>query len=298
MASRSEQKAKEAMDKIKAGQADADLHFLQLDLTDLSAVKASAEKWASENERLDILLNNAGVMATPYEFTKDGLELQVGTNVVGHYLFTALLLPTLVRTAKLPEYKAGESSVRIVHLSSLGHTTAPGSTSFKDLEAVNRQYRPEVLGTWLRYGKSKAGNILLANEFKKLIPAGVPVVNVSVHPGVIATGLLRGVGQSYGSLVYKAANSAAGVLVTKPEAGALTQLYAATSPEIDSKQLDGEYLVPVAKLASKAKVAKDEDGKLGGELMAFCKSFVKEKAGVDIDAVFAQAGIQTVSSHL
>ncbi len=202
MASRTESKARDAIEKIKKAVPNADIHFLQLDLTELAAVRKAADDFLAQEKRLDILLNNAGVMAMPYEFTKDGIEIQVGTNVVGHYLFTMLLLPTLYNTSKLPEYANPDSpSVRIVQVSSMGHLGAASDTSFKDLEAVNKKHWPEFKGTWNRYGKSKLGNILIANELAKLLPSDARITNLSIHPGVVATELLRGPVASYGKII-------------------------------------------------------------------------------------------------
>lgn len=298
MASRTESKAQEAIQKIKQAVPNADIHFLQLDLTELAAVRKAAEDFLSREKRLDILLNNAGVMATPYTFTKDGIELQVGTNVVGHYLFTILLLPTLYKTSKLPEYAAPDSpSVRIVQVSSMGHLASPSDTSFKDLEAVNKQHWPEAKGTWDRYGKSKLGNILIANQLAKLLPKDARITSLSLHPGVVRTGLIRGPSESYGKVIG-ALNSLASRFFTAPEDGALTQLYACASLEVDRLDLNGAYLVPVAKMGKKSKLAKDEDGKLGEELFSFCNGFVKEKLNLDLPAHVKEIGVQLPQSHL
>lgn len=298
MASRTESKAQEAIQKIKQAVPKADIHFLQLDLTELAAVRKAAQDFLSREKRLDILLNNAGVMATPYGFTKDGIELQVGTNVVGHYLFTVLLLPTLYQTSKLPEYADPNSpTVRIVQVSSMGHMTSPSNTSFKDLEAVNKQHWPEAKGTWDRYGKSKLGNILIANELAKLLPKDARISSISIHPGVVRTGLIRGPGESYGWIVG-ALSSFASRFFTAPEDGALTQLYASASLEVDRLDLNGEYLVPVAKVGKKSKLAQDKDGKLGAELFSFCNGFIKQKLNVDLTTNFKESGVQLPQSHL
>lgn len=298
MASRTESKAQDAIAKIKQAVPNADIHFLQLDLTELAAVRKAAEDYISRETRLDILLNNAGVMATPYTFTKDGLELQVGTNVVGHYLFTMLLLPTLISTSKLPEYAKPDSpSVRVVQVSSLGHMMSPSDTSFKDLESVNKKYWPEVKATFDRYGKSKLGNVLIANELARLVPSDARIVNISIHPGVVRTGLIRGMDESYGKIVGSF-NKMASRFFTAPEDGALTQLYACASPEVDRLDLNGAYLVPVAKVGGKSKLAQDKEGKLGAELFSFCNGFIKEKLGLDVAEYVKETGVQLPQSHL
>ena len=276
----------------------ADIQFLQLDLTELAAIRKAADDFLSREKRLDILLNNAGVMGTPYTLTKDGIELQVGTNVVGHYLFTVLLLPTLYATSKLPEYASPDSpSVRIVQLSSMGHLFAPSDSSFKDLEAVNKQYWPEIKGTWDRYGKSKLGNILIANELAKLLPKDAKISNISLHPGVVRTQLTRGPVESYGRLIG-ALISIGTRFMTAPEDGALTQLYACASLEVDRLDLNGSYLVPVAQVGKSSKLAQDKDGKLGAELFGFCNGFIKQMLGVDLTEHFKKAHINLPQSHL
>nr|CDI52758.1 related to Oxidoreductase, short-chain dehydrogenase [Melanopsichium pennsylvanicum 4] len=298
MASRTESKAQEAIQQIKAKLPKADIHFLQLDLTELAAIRKAADDFLSREKRLDILLNNAGVMATPYTFTKDGIELQVGTNVVGHYLLTMLLLPTLYNTSKLPEYAQSNSpSVRIVQVSSMGHLVAPSDTSFKDLESVNKQHWPEVKGTWDRYGKSKTGNILIANQLARLLPKDAKITNISLHPGVVRTGLIRGPSESYGK-IFGGLNSFMSRFYTAPEDGALTQLYACASLEVDRLDLNGAYLVPVAKLGKKSKLAQDKDAKLGTELLSFCNGFIKEKLGLDLVQHVSEIGVKLPQSHL
>lgn len=298
MASRSESKAQEAIQRIKQVVPNADIHFLQLDLTELAAVRKAADDFLSREKRLDILLNNAGVMATPYTFTKDGLELQVGTNVVGHYLLTMLLLPTLYKTSQLPDHSTPDSpSVRIVQVSSMGHNFSPSDTSFKDLEAVNKQHWPEVKGTWDRYGKSKTGNILIANQLSRLLPKDARIANISIHPGVVRSGLTRGPAESYGKLMA-GLTSLVERFFTAPEDGALTQLYACASLEVDRLDLNGAYLVPIAKLGKKSRIAQDKDGKLGDELFSFCNAFIKEKVGVDLVAHVQEIGVQLPQSRL
>ncbi|EPQ27223.1 uncharacterized protein PFL1_05146 [Pseudozyma flocculosa PF-1] len=298
MASRSESKARDAIERIKKAHPDADVSFIELDLTELASVKRAADQFNAASDRLDILLNNAGVMATPYEFTKDGLELQMGTNVVAHYLLTMLLLPKLVKTSQLPEYQQGDATVRVVQVSSMGHTMTRSRPDFTSLEGINKQYAPEVRGTWTRYANSKLGNILIADELKRMLPESARISSLSLHPGVVNTGLLRGANQSYGSLLGSFFNLSSRLFFTHPDQGALTQLYACTSPEVDGKKLSGSYFVPTAKLGSKSSIARDDDGSLAAELFRFCRGFVKDKAGIDVDQVLAEVDLKTPESHL
>jgi NAD(P)-dependent dehydrogenase (short-subunit alcohol dehydrogenase family) len=162
VAARSEAKAKKAIDGIQADAPDSkgELRFLLLDLDDLVTIKASAETFLKENDRLDVLWNNAGVMVPPQgSKTKQGYEKQLGTNNVAPFLFTKLLLPILLKTAKT----APKDSVRVVWVSS----SAAEVTSPKGgVELDNLDYKVDK-GVWHKYGVSKAGNCLHASELAK-----------------------------------------------------------------------------------------------------------------------------------
>lgn len=124
---------------------------------------------------MDLLINNAGIMATPYSTTKEGYEIQFGTNHMGHALLTKLLLPVLLETAKLPD-----ADVRVVNLSSLGHMLPVSKGIEFDQAALEKE------STWRRYGSSKLANILFARELAAQYPQ---ITSVSLHPGVILTDL-------------------------------------------------------------------------------------------------------------
>lgn len=154
--------------------------FVQLDLTSLASVKEGLDKYF-KHERLDILMNNAGIMAHPAALSKDGYEIQFATNHLGHAMLTRCLLPTLLRTAEAPN-----SDVRIINLTSLGYAFHPSSgISFKELNSGSPMKRM-LLGGWVRYGHSKLANILYAAELARRHPQ---ITSVSVHPGVVMTDL-------------------------------------------------------------------------------------------------------------
>ncbi|KAE8270450.1 hypothetical protein A4X09_0g1893 [Tilletia walkeri] len=284
---------------VKEGKVDVEevmgrLEWLPLDLSSLASVKKAAETFKGKEKRLDILLNNAGVMAMPYTKTEDGLEMQVGTNVVGHYLFTMLLMPTLAATARLPEYADTGKTVRVVQVSSMGHTLLTKSRmdgGWKDLQSVNRKFSPEVLGTWFRYGKSKTGNILLANRVKALAEKNqLAISSASVHPGVVRSNLVSGLSLSYGSLIGSAIDFVLYPFQLSMENGALTQLYACASPEFDEKNQSGAYLVPYGQVATAAGWARDESGEAGRDLDAFVEAFAQQKVGVDFRQILRDEG--------
>jgi NAD(P)-dependent dehydrogenase (short-subunit alcohol dehydrogenase family) len=168
--------------KIKSINAKQDVVFAQCDFMSLASVSATAKKIRTENERLDVIFCNAGIMAAPKGVTKDGYEVQFGVNHVAHACLIRVLLPLLEATTKLPG-----ADVRVVSTSSLGFM-------FADTIPFERLKEPMdigFMGKWKRYGFSKLANQLYASELAKQHPQ---ITSVSVHPGVINTGLVDGLG--------------------------------------------------------------------------------------------------------
>jgi retinol dehydrogenase 12 len=161
IAVRSKEKATEAINDIKAKFPDSkgELVFLHLDLGDLTTIKKSAEEFLTKESKLDVLWNNAGVMLPPQgSETKQGYELQLGTNNIGPFLFTKLLTPLLIKTART----ALANSVRVVWVSSLAAQLAPkGGVGLDNLD-----YKKDE-GAWTKYSISKAGNWYHSTEYAK-----------------------------------------------------------------------------------------------------------------------------------
>jgi retinol dehydrogenase-12 len=185
LAARSPQKAEAAIHQIKELAPRANITFIQLDLTSFASITQAAKVVDSSINRLDILMNNAGIMMTPPGTTKDGFEVQFGTNHMGHALLTKLLLPKLLSTAKEPG-----ADVRIITLSSVGHEWAPK----RGLQLDTVHSEQTNLSSRQRYGQSKLANILYNNELARRYPA---IRCVSVHPGSVNTGLRQGLKESY-----------------------------------------------------------------------------------------------------
>ncbi|KDQ21289.1 hypothetical protein BOTBODRAFT_25713 [Botryobasidium botryosum FD-172 SS1] len=273
MASRTESRAHGAIDELENDHPEikskAGIVFLQLDLTSLASCQAAAKQFLEKETRLDILINNAGIMATPYELTKDGFEMQFQSNYLGHFAFTQPLIPLLIETSKDPS-----TSVRIVQVSSTGHTFAKDEVSFNpDLpysETINRDF-----GTpWARYGQSKLANILFAKELARRL-ADHRIFSSALHPGNINTELNRGTFQSYPWM--KPASKLFSVFLTTPYKGAITPLYAATADEIDKNNWRGEYFDPLAKHTTPSKLA--QNAQLAQDLWALSEKIVLEKYG-------------------
>lgn len=162
IAGRSRENGEKAISSLKAQcpTAKGRLAFLQLDLGDLTGIKASAEDFLRKEKRLDVLWLNAGIMNPPTgTVSTQGYEVQLGTNVLGHFLFTKFMMPILTSTAK----NAPTGSVRVIFVSSSAHHYAPenGGINWDDINFRNGG------SSWTKYGQSKAGAILLAYEFAK-----------------------------------------------------------------------------------------------------------------------------------
>lgn len=192
----------------------AAVHFELLDLAQLSSIRDFADRLKRRRSKIDVLINNAGVMAPPKRrTTADGFELQFGTNHLGHFALTGLLLP-LLRRGRQP---------RVVSVSSLAHRTA--RIAFDDLQS-ERSYRP-----WARYGQSKLANLLFAFELQKRSAAlGWGIASIAVHPGISRTDLIAN-SMGHDSLAQGLTERIGGLLLQSAAQGALPTLYAATAAD-------------------------------------------------------------------
>lgn len=233
LAARTQAKCDDAVKDIKAVAPNANIKFLELDLASLASVKQAADRLLSENERLDILMNNAGIMAHPHGLTKDGYEVQFGTNHMGHALLTRLLLPLLQKTAAQPG-----SDVRIVNVSSGAHLMTTGTGIHFDLLKTDmKAFDPARL-----YAQSKLANILHARELGARYPE---ILTTSIHPGRVESNLVNVLNEmnNFYSKFQRAFDYLAGPFTVQQ--GALTQLFAATWKRDEVK--NGAYYVPVGK---------------------------------------------------
>ncbi|MGW0880629.1 oxidoreductase [Streptomyces sp. NPDC002671] len=211
LACRSEARGSEAVRRLREEVAQAAVEFGRLDLGDLASVREFAD--GLSYDRLDLLVNNAGVMALPYGVTADGFETQFGVNHLGHFALTGLLLPRLLATP----------GARIVTVSSLMHALA--NIDLRDLNSRQKYRR------WIAYSRSKTANLLFTHELaRRLGVHGSAVVAAAAHPGYAATNLQtagpRAEGRRGAERLMEAANR---VFAQSAEAGALPSLYAATA---------------------------------------------------------------------
>ncbi|MFD3257011.1 oxidoreductase [Paenibacillus lentus] len=223
MACRDESKGEQAAGRLRTKIPGAKVEVARLDLADLSSVQAFAGSAVKEYEAIDLLVNNAGVMATPPRQTADGYELQFGTNHLGHFALTGLLFSRL----------AAKAGSRIITLSSIAHRY--GRINFKDLQH-ERSYSPNLV-----YGQSKLANLLFALELHRRIQqAGLHMRSIAAHPGIAATNLFQVGPQMSGSrsqtLFYGWITR---YLAQSESMGALPALFAATSPDAQSGRFYG-----------------------------------------------------------
>jgi NAD(P)-dependent dehydrogenase (short-subunit alcohol dehydrogenase family) len=212
MAVRNSTKGTEVANDMKHHIPDADIRVRKLDLSSLASVRTFAEMIGSEFPALDTLINNAGVMRTPYLKTADGFEMQLGTNYLGHFALTSLLLPLLQK---------GDQP-RVVTVSSTEHK--PGHMHFDDLMSEKR-YAPRRA-----YQQSKLANTLFGLELDRRLRAiHSPIISVLAHPGVSATNLVTSGPTGFSGAMVKLISN----MLSQPvEQGALPQLYAATAPDV------------------------------------------------------------------
>ncbi|KAG1780841.1 hypothetical protein EV702DRAFT_963285 [Suillus placidus] len=259
IAARNQTASEEAIRQLKQETGNEAI-FLKLDLGDLKTIKASAEEFLSKETQLHILINNAGVMVPPIELvTADGYDLQFGTNVLGHYYFTKLLLPILISTAKTTP----DGKVRVVNLASCAHLFGGlDFNTFKDGPARKKCSRTNL------YNQSKFGNVVLALELAKRY-GDQGIISTALNPGNINSDLPRHILPQFPNIAKQIIIK---VLLYEVSQGALTQLYAATSPEAAS--LNGKYLAPWARVRPPRQ--ETQDPQLGKALWDWLEEQVKD----------------------
>ncbi|KAI0096366.1 short-chain dehydrogenase [Nemania sp. FL0031] len=228
VAARSEAKAEAAMEDIRTlyPTSKGELVYLHLDLNDLTTIKKSADDFLAQEQRLDVLWNNAGVMVPPVgSTTAQGYELQLGVNNIATFLFTRFLLPILITTAG----SAATNSVRVVWVSSAAAESAPKpAIDFSNMDYAKNESQ------WQKYGRSKAGTILHALEAaRRSQREGDRVLHVSLHPGIFPTDLQRTMPGWQSRLVK--------MLGKEPKYGGYTELFAGLHPSVENGAFVGPY---------------------------------------------------------
>ncbi|CAK5276294.1 unnamed protein product [Mycena citricolor] len=244
IAGRSRKGAEDAMRQFRAELPDAQVAFIQLDLADLPTIRSGAEEFLRLETRLDVLFNNGGVMDPPVDqLTSQGYDLQFGTNVLGHFYLTQLLLPTLLSTAQL----SSDGKTRVIHTASLGNVFAPSL----DFSTFRDDPKRQKMGSTKLYNQSKLGNVIFSAELARRY-GDQGLVSVALNPGNLKTGIARH-WKSFGQRVMKLFGH---LIVYPAHMGALTQLYAGTTAP--GAELNGKYLVPWARAGKPNPLADDE----------------------------------------
>jgi NAD(P)-dependent dehydrogenase (short-subunit alcohol dehydrogenase family) len=247
LAARSHAKAEAALSRVRAtsaAAAAADIRILDLDLASFDSIKAAAARVKSEVDRLDILQLNAGVAMIPHSTTREGYEVQFGTNYLGHALLTQLLMPLLIQTTQLP----GGADVRTVSMSSVGHKlfAAKEGIFFDELKTDMKSHSGSEL-----YGQANLAKTLFAYELAKRYPQ---ITSSSLHPGTVKSNVWAG---------EKGVNTLINYLIVKPlvaltgvsnEEGARTQLWCTFSNEVEN----GRYYEPVGKAGKDGPLSRDD----------------------------------------
>ncbi|KAH7094051.1 NAD(P)-binding protein [Auriculariales sp. MPI-PUGE-AT-0066] len=238
MASRSRQRAEEAIVLLEKETGRRAI-FLELDLASLASVKNAVDEFTSKEEHLNVLYNSGGVMATPInKLSADGFDLQFGTNTLGHFYLTQLLMPILLKT------------------SAINPNDKPRDVSTDQLLDIARRTRRRKLSPLQLYAQSKTANIILSRELARRY--GDKIIAISLHPGVLRTELISHICPMFHPTWM----------------GALNQLYAGTSPE--AMNLNGKYLIPWVRLGKLP--ATLEDPTVGEKLWGSLEELVKNVA--------------------
>jgi NAD(P)-dependent dehydrogenase (short-subunit alcohol dehydrogenase family) len=247
LGARSEERAKRAIEKMQhEGLGTGSVEWLSLDLARARTAKAGAELFLTKEDKLDILVNSAGLLARDYELNEDGIVTTFATNFVGPFVFTNTLLPLLEKTAAVEG-----SDVRIVNVGSDAHSLAPKSVKFASREDFNAVSENSIMKKMSRYGLSKLANVMFTPELQRRLNAkNSPIVVMTVHPGTIAS---DGAQTQFNTLPWPLPQILWPVVklgFMSQFDGAITTLFAAASSEIstDPAKYKGVYMVPFGKI--------------------------------------------------
>eukprot|EP00879_Flechtneria_rotunda_P021676 GHRR01022856.1.p1 GENE.GHRR01022856.1~~GHRR01022856.1.p1 ORF type:complete len:328 (+),score=65.48 GHRR01022856.1:56-1039(+) len=216
IACRDQGKAANAVQDIRLTVPGASIDHVLLDLANLRSVRGAAASWLDSGKQIDILLNNAGVVACPRMTTVDGYEYQLGVNHLGHFLWTNMLLPRL---------QENPNPVRVINVSSAAHWF--GQINFKDLQSEHNYDR------WKAYGQSKLANVLFTYELARRLQPDTSITINCLHPGVVRTELSRYLIEDPSSVFSKVLTTVFAPFTLSPKQGVQTSIYLAASPEVE-----------------------------------------------------------------
>ncbi|KAF7367271.1 NAD(P)-binding protein [Mycena sanguinolenta] len=265
IAGRSLDKFEQCVTRLKPETRGREPTFLQVNLGNLASVQRAAEEFLSKETELHVLFNHAGQMLCPVgHVTDDGYDAQFGTNVLGHFFFTKLLLPALIAGAK----SSPDGKARVVNTSSFAHYLGSlDFETFKDGQKRRKLHKARLSS------QSKLGNVIFSNELaRRYGPQGI--VSTALNPGHIRTSWRNNIP------AWQAASI--DLILHEPEYGALTLLWAGTSPETVNYNGNNKFFMPWARLGE-AKAGADDE-KLGEELWAWLEDQIREISSGTIKA--------------
>ncbi|KAG0376785.1 hypothetical protein BGX24_007228 [Mortierella sp. AD032] len=287
LACRSKERAQDAIERVRREAkemfpmrfaiTDPKMDFLELDLSDMNKSREAAQEFLKKGLPLHILVNNSGILGVPLQLTVDGIEMEFAVNHMGHFVFTLALLDRI---------KESQPS-RIVIMSSLFHEMATGIDYDTIYKTGDNEQELQRQSTWDRYSRSKLANVLFARALaRRLINEPRLYVN-SCHPGYCSTRATQPIPRGRGNIDNETEGWSMNKfldgledwfhrMVAWPvERGVLTQVYLATSPEIENKEIRGRYFGPIANEIEPSTYARNEQ--LQEELWAYSEKLVNEK---------------------
>ncbi|KAI0637553.1 NAD-P-binding protein [Trametes polyzona] len=280
MGARNEQRAQAAIERLKReglGPGNGEVLWLKLDLSDPREVKRAAEEFMQQEQRLNVLINNAAMLLVPYQKSHDGIQDIVMVNYIGAYTLTRALLPLLRSTAQEPN-----SDVRVVCLNSARHYHCPSDVRFRDVHDLNRDYEDTSFPQLLRYSYTKIMQLLFIRELqRRLDDEGIPIILMAVDPGEVNTEGVQAYAASVGPILAPIYRLIADLTFTTPEKGAYGPVFCAASPVPGAapNAYRGAYLKPPGVLAKPNALADRED--LRKELWATTDALLRS-VGLDL----------------
>ncbi|KAH9933902.1 NAD(P)-binding protein [Fomitopsis serialis] len=258
MAARSETKAQEAIERLHAeglAPGNGQVLWLQLDLSDPVLAQKSARVLLAKEDRLDVLINNAAMPRGPYARTKHDIQDAMMVNHIGPFVFTMTLLPLLAKTAVNPA-----SDVRIVNITSGGIAFLKRGIRFRNRDDFNDEHKWDIIPgpSLARYlnagaGRSKLANVLFTTELqRRLDEAGVPILALSVDPGLVRTGGVENDAASQPPGISHVMSLLIRALWTPPTRGAFTSVFAAAAPAVrqETERYKAAYLLPPGRIGA------------------------------------------------
>ncbi|KAF8134585.1 hypothetical protein EV363DRAFT_1396979 [Boletus edulis] len=261
----------------KAVPGYADVHFVECDLGDLKNVKETGDKIREEEERLDIIVADAGIGVNKFDVSSDGIDRHFAVNHLGHFLLINRLLPLMRKTSKL----ADTPSPRIVSISSELHRMAPSSVQFANKEEVTEVGSKNLSAVSL-YARTKLANILFTKYTlveRALAPSRDRIWALATHPGAVHTGQQDQFKEAYGSLVGSLVKAVTVPFMRNPEQGSVSTLWAATADDVEKNGWQGFYFTDPGQMGKET--AQACDAQLGKNLHELSEGLIVDKLGKD-----------------